>query len=84
MAQPATYCLLSHVWRECSFNVTKARKVRITSTAHPRPATLTAPPTPDPRRRHREAGQDKVATAIRTFKDVTCPIQPFPNRHPSE
>ncbi|GFO42850.1 hypothetical protein PoB_006935500 [Plakobranchus ocellatus] len=63
---------------------TKARKVQITSTAHPRHATLTVPPTPGPRRRHRRARQDKVETVIRTFKDTARTIQPFPKRHPSE
>ncbi|GFO40088.1 hypothetical protein PoB_006659300 [Plakobranchus ocellatus] len=70
--------------RNARFNGTKLRKVvRISSTAHPRPATPTVPPIPDPRRPHRRACQDKAATAIRTFKDTARLIQPFPNRHPS-
>ncbi|GFN81278.1 hypothetical protein PoB_000778400 [Plakobranchus ocellatus] len=80
IAQPAIFSFHSHVWREFSFHGTKARKVQITSTAHPRPATPTVPPIPDPRRRRRRARQDKVVT----FKDTARPIQPFPKRHPSE
>ncbi|GFN76369.1 hypothetical protein PoB_000287500 [Plakobranchus ocellatus] len=68
--------------RNSRVNGTKARKVRTTS-AQPRPATPTVPPTPDPRRRHRRARQDKVVTAIRTFKDTARPIQPFPILIPS-
>ncbi|GFO42843.1 hypothetical protein PoB_006934800 [Plakobranchus ocellatus] len=62
----------------------KTRKVRITSTAHPRSATPTVPPTPDPRCHHRRARQDKVATAIRTFKDTARPVQPLLKSHPFE
>ncbi|GFN98073.1 hypothetical protein PoB_002457900 [Plakobranchus ocellatus] len=58
---------------------TKARKVQIISTANPRLATPIVQPTPDPRRRHRRARQNKVTTAIRTFKDTARPIQPSPN-----
>ncbi|GFO05774.1 hypothetical protein PoB_003227900 [Plakobranchus ocellatus] len=68
--------------RNSRVNGTKSRKVRIASKAHPRPATPTVPPIPDPSRRHGRARQDKVVTAIRTFKDTARPIQPFPRRHP--
>ncbi|GFO50467.1 LOW QUALITY PROTEIN: hypothetical protein PoB_007697200 [Plakobranchus ocellatus] len=50
---------------------------------HPRAAIPTAPP-PHPKCRDKRACQDKVATAIRTFKDTAHPTQPFPKRHPSE
>ncbi|GFO20243.1 hypothetical protein PoB_004674800 [Plakobranchus ocellatus] len=62
----------------------KSRKVHTAPKAQPRPATLIVPPNPEPRRRDRRARQDKVATAIRTFKDTARPIQPFPKRHPFE
>ncbi|GFO08507.1 hypothetical protein PoB_003501200 [Plakobranchus ocellatus] len=78
----ATFFLMSG--RDSHVNGTKARKVRIASKSHPRPAIPTVPPIPDPSRRHRRARQDKVVTAIRTFKDTARPIQPFPRCHPFE
>ncbi|GFN78589.1 hypothetical protein PoB_000509500 [Plakobranchus ocellatus] len=62
----------------------KSRKVRTVSKAQPRPATPIIPPNPEPRRRDRRARLDKVATAIRTFRNTARPIQPFPKRHPFE
>ncbi|GFO30332.1 hypothetical protein PoB_005683700 [Plakobranchus ocellatus] len=70
--------------RDSHVHGAKSRKVRTASKAQPRPATPIVPPNPEPRRRDRRARLDKVATAIRTFKDTARPIQPFPIRHPFE
>ncbi|GFO12438.1 hypothetical protein PoB_003894300 [Plakobranchus ocellatus] len=70
--------------RDSHIHGAKSRKVRTASKAQPRPATPIVLPNPEPRRRDRRTCQDKVATAIRTFRDTARPIQPFPKRHPFE